>query len=1299
MDGQICGTCGEANPVEARLCGMCGAPLRRDEAAGEVHREVTIVTSDLKGSTALGERLDPEALREVLNRYFTVMRAVFESHGGTIEKIIGDAIVAVFGLPFRHDDDPLRAVEAAAESQRALAMLNEELEQGWDVRLVNRTGVATGVVTFGKAEGGQHVLLGEPVDVSTVMEQNAPALEVLLAEATLDKVREQVEFDTVGPVSPKGSEATFEAFRLVSVHERATEAETVAPEAAPGMRICPSCGEQSPAGMRFCTVCGASLATAVARESRRTVTIVFAMPKVHVQSGEAPGPEVLREVMTRYFEGMRSALERHGGTVEKFIGDAVMAVFGLPVRHEDDAVRAVRAAADMQSALELLNPSFRADHDLELSNHIGVNSGEVIAGDARTAQRLVTGDAVNTAARLEQAASGGEIVLGDLTYRLARDQIEVEFMQPLALKGKAEPVPAYRLVSVSAERAAAKSSGTPFVGRETEMENLSRGLTDAIENRHARLVAVVGDAGVGKSRLIREFATRAEEQARLIRGRCLPYGDGITFWPLAEAVREAAGITNEDSPRVATRRIDRLLERAGVQDREAVVERVAAAINLSPAQFPVAELMWGARRLLETLAADRPLVLLVDDLHWAEPTFLEFLDHLIDTVENASLLILGSSRHEISERHAEWTAAHLPMLITLEPLSDADAGKIVEELLGSLEARVRARIAAAAEGNPLYVEQIVSMLVETGAIERGADGWIAKQGSNHLQIPPTVQALVAARLDALQSEERAVVDPASVIGLTFAFEAISELVDEGVRPGIGEDLNVLVAKQFVRQLPDEEVLYRFGHQIIRDTAYGSLLKRVRAALHERFVTWAERVNRERGRELEFEEILGYHLEQAYRYRSELGVIDESALRLAAQAASKLGSAGRRAAGRGDAAAAASLLNRAAVVLPADSPDRVELLTEFAEASIEQGQFDAARRAIDEAGGSASKLEDPRLEARANLMGYLLGLASTGSAGELDATVRGLHSMIDVFEQSGDLGWVARAWHLLGTVEGTAGRYDRTSEAGQRTVHYGREANDARSIARGVLNDSYAALHGTTPVTDAIQRCEEYLPLVHGNRTAEAVVLAALGQLTAMTGRFDEARELATRSRQMVADLGPSGLAASLSDHTSRIEFLAGDPEAAERELRRDYDVLAAMNEAYFRSTIGALLGHALWRLGRGDEAVEFARISRELADVDDVYSQVLWRTVEAKYLARAGRSDEGIALAQEALRLLAASVDIELKADTLFDLAEVLAVAGREHEGGPHLREALALYREKGDLVLSAATEQQLATLEGVTAG
>ena len=1297
MESQPCPACGEVNPADARLCGMCGAALRADEAAGEVRREVTIVTSDLKGSTALGERLDPEALREVLNRYFDVMRAVFESHGGTIEKIIGDAIVAVYGLPFRHEDDPLRAVEAAAESQRALATLNEELERGWNVQLTARTGVATGEVSFGKAEAGQHVLLGGPAEVATVMEQNAPAFEVLIDEATHRLVGEQVDVEDFGLVSPKGSDETFPSYRLVAVHERATEGEAIVPETLPGMRICPGCGEQNPERMRFCTVCGASLSQVVARESRRTVTIVFAMPKVHSLVGEAVGPETLRDVMSRYFDGMREALERHGGTVEKFIGDAVMAVFGLPVRHEDDAVRAIRAAADMQDALERLNPEFRAGYSLELSNHIGVNSGEVIAGDASTAQRMVTGDAVNTAARLEQAAGPGQIVLGDLTYRLARDQIDIEFMEPLNLKGKAEPVPAYRLVRVKTQAAAERSHGTPFVGREAEMARLSSGLADAILLRRAKLVAVVGDAGVGKSRLIREFAGRATEQAQLIRGRCLPYGDGITFWPLAEAVREAAGITNEDTPRIATRRLDRILDKAGAEDRQAIVERLAAAMNLSDAQFPVAELMWGGRRFLETLAAERPLVLLVDDIHWAEPTFLEFLDHLLDTVDDAPVLILGSSRHELTDRHGAWAEAHHAMLVSLEPLSDADAGEIVDKLLGSLDESVRTRIAGAAEGNPLYVEQIVSMLVETGAIERAADGWVSRSDASELQIPPTVQALVASRLDALRVEERAVVDPASVIGLTFALDAVTELVGDDVRPGLVGDLDVLVAKQLVRRLEDEEVLYRFGHQIIRDTAYGSLLKRVRAAIHERFVTWAERINRERGRELEFEEILGYHLEQAYRYRSELGVLDAEARSIGDRASEKLASAGRRAFVRGDAAAASSLLRRASELLPADGLGRSELLHEYAEAAIEQGSFDEGRAALDEALTVARAADDARLEGRVLLVSYFVSLR-TGTAGDVEAAVAEIRRLVDALEAAQDDAGLARAWHLLSIIEGTSGRYDRAAEAGQKAVRHAAEAHDARFIARGVLDDVYSALRGTTPVPDARARCESYLELIAGNRAAEAVVLAVLAQLTAMTRQFEEARAFTERSRQLVADLGPSSLAASLSDLTSRVEMLAGDPGAAERELRRDYDALEAMGETYSRSTIAALLAHALWAQDRPDDAVLYARIARDLADESDIYSQVLWRTVEAKFLARQGNAEAAIALGNQALEMVETTVDIELRADTFLDVAEALRLAGREKEQGPHLREALALYREKGDLVLAAAAAERLADAETVVA-
>ncbi|HYL40457.1 MAG TPA: adenylate/guanylate cyclase domain-containing protein, partial [Candidatus Binatus sp.] len=789
-----------------------------------------------------------------LNRYFTVMRAVFESHGGRIEKIIGDAIVAVFGLPKPADDDALRAVEAAAESMRALATLNDELEAGWGVRLVTRTGVASGEVTFGEDLEGQHVLLGRTVDVSGVMEQNAPPLEVLLAESTRALVAGSVEVEAIEPVSPKGSDERLEAFRLVAVRERARHVEHD-PIAA---------------------------AATVAHDTRRTVTLVFALAKAHSTTGEEPGPGVLRDVMSRYFDAMRDALEHHGGTVEKYIGDAVMAVFGLPIRHEDDAIRAIRAASDMQAALGRLNDGFRSEFGVELESHIGVNTGEVIAtGDATTAQRLVTGDTVNTAARLEQAAAGGEIVLGELTRRLAGAEAEVEAIPPLTLKGKAEPVPAYRLLRLG--HVSSTTSGTPFVGRAAELDRLAAVLRDAIARREARLVNVVGDAGVGKSRLIREFAERAGASAMVVRGRCFPYGNGITFWPLNEAVAGAARIESDDSPPVAIEKIRQLLVQASprlaAEDRTAIVDRVAAAINLSTAQFPVAELVWGARRLLETLAHDRPLVFIIDALHSAETTFLELIDAVVETAGGAPIVLLCSARRELSERHGEWAEGHAADTITLSPLSGDEAGAVVGELLGALEPSVRARIAEAAEGNPLYLEQIVSMLIETRAIERDGERWVARAGAGQLAIPPTVQALVAARLDALGSDERQVIEPASVIGLSFAEEALGELVEEPLKPILEAELGSLAGKELIRPVQGADVMFRFGHGVIRDTAYGGLLKRVRAALHERFVVWAERVNRERGRETEFEEILGYHLEQAYRYRTELGLLDDTARRV------------------------------------------------------------------------------------------------------------------------------------------------------------------------------------------------------------------------------------------------------------------------------------------------------------------------------------------------------------------------------------------------------------------------------------
>ena len=988
--------------------------------------------------------------------------------------------------------------------------------------------------------------------------------------------------------------------------------------------------------------------------------------------------------MSHYFDAMQEALARHGGTVEKFIGDAVMAVYGLPVRHEDDAIRAIRAAADMQAALPALNDAFRERWGVILRNHIGVNTGEVITGDASTGQRLVTGDAVNTAARLEQAAGAAEIILGALTYRLARDQVDVEAIEPLVLKGKAEPVPAYRLKAVL-ERPTGGDDEGPFVGREAEMGRLSDALQEVDDGRGARLLTVVGDAGVGKSRLIREFAADASERARIVRGRCLPYGDGITFWPLAEIVRDAAGIEDDDAQDAALGKIRALL--AGVTlgdvERQAVADRVGAAMGLAEVQFPVAELFWGARKLLESLARDRPLVMIVDDIHSAAPTFLDLLDHLVDATDGVPLLLLCSARHELIDRHPEWAEAQAGRLIVLEPLSNDDTGRMVGELLGQagLDEAVVGRVVTAAEGNPLFVEQMVSMLIDGGALRREGDRWVVADPTRDIVVPPSIHALLAARLDGLGPEERDVVEPASIVGLVFAQAAVEYLIEPTVRPTVPDHLRALSRKQFVKpDALDEDAAYRFGHQLIRDTAYGSLLKRERVVLHERFVDWADDINRKRGRETEFEEILGYHLEQAHRYRSELGPLDVQAIELGVRASTRLASAGRRALARGDFPAAANLLDRAAALLETTEPERSRLLVAAGEAYIEIGEFATADTVLDKAAAEADAVGATSVRATARLVRLQLHLRSEAST-SLDDVRRDTLETIDGLDDDSDGAALARAWRLLDLVHGISGRYGQASDANARAIDYARRAGDRVIEMRLHASAAMAAFYGPMPVTEAIARCEELLTVAEGDRRAQATTLAALAHLRAMRGDFEPARADYRRGRAILEELGLRFDASTMSIDSGPVELLAGDLAAAEAELRKDYEALDAIGERNYISTIAGLLAEALYRQGRFDEATTYAAVCEDVAAPSDVYSQYLWRGIKGKLLARSGATDEGLELAASGVEATRASDDIEGQANALVFLAEAQIEADRLDDAARTAEAARDRFEAKGNVV------------------
>ncbi len=1215
-----------------------------------VRRLVTVVTSDLKGSTGLGERLDPESLREVLTRYFDDMRAVLEAHGGTIEKIIGDAIIAVFGLPSASDDAPIRAVAAAAATQGALATLNDVLDREWGVRLATRTGVATGDVVVGEASAGQHVLTGPALQLATAMEQAAPAMEVLVHESTAAAVGTAAILEAVEPFTPRGMTSEVTAFRLVGV-DSAVAASAVA-------------GTEGGVG------------SGVTRESRKTVTIVFADPRARSTIGTAPTPEAMREVMSTYFEAMRTILESHGATVEKFIGDAVMAVFGLPVRHEDDGLRAARAALDMQAAMPALDERFVADWNVTLRSHIGVNTGEVVAGDASLGQRLVTGDAVNVAARLEQAAGPREVLIGDLTYRLVRDDVEAEAVEPLMLKGKAEPVPAYRLLATRTRRDSGRREDAPMVGREVETAILRSTFADVLAAAHPHAITVVGEAGVGKTRLTREFLDEAAESATVLRGRCLPYGDGITFWPLIEVLQEAAGIRDEDDPDSACAKVVAVVE----GDQE-IADRVTSIMGLSTDSYQVGELFWGIRRFFELTAARRPLVVLFDDIHWAEATFLDLIDHLVASDE-MRLVVLCTARGELLEQQAARSEGPRSTRIVLRPLSEADSARIIENLLGQagLALDAQARIVSAAEGNPLFVEQLLSMLIDNGRLRRGHDGWVATADLSDIAIPPTIHALLAARLDALPGDERSIVEPASVIGLAFPEDALEALAPDELRDDVGARLEALASRELVHpptDPTDEERIHRFHHILIRDAAYQGLLKRSRAVLHERFVEWADVVNARRGRTTEFEEILGYHLEQAYRYRIDLGPLDEHGVGLGLRAAERLGSAGSRAIERGDMPAAASLLGRAASVLPADHPMRPWLLVRTGEARVELGEFAAAAALLDEAIESARAMGEPALEAIGQI--ELLRLRySTDAAGSDAGVAAQVRALLPVLEDAGEEAGLARAWRLLTYIEMGATRWGAAEQTAAAMLDHARTSGDRSMEIRGLPALAFTARLGPLPVPEALARCEDLLARAEGDRRAEAIILRASAHLRAMQGDIATAREIYHGVRATLVDLGWNFDAALVSIDSGPIELLAGDPGAAEIELRNDYAALNRIEERNYITTTAAYLAEALYRLERYDEASGFAEFSERVAAADDVFTQVLWRGVRAKLLARAGDLNAAIAMATEGVGLAHTSDDPIAQGNVLVDLALVHAIGGDVTAGSVALEEGLTRFAAKG---------------------
>lgn len=1034
-------------------------------------------------------------------------------------------------------------------------------------------------------------------------------------------------------------------------------------------------------------------------EVRKTVTIIFSDLKGSTALTERIDAEAINEVKDRYFTAMAGEIERHGGKIEKYIGDAIMAVFGLPRAREDDALRAVRAAHGMTAALARLNEDLLRVYGVEIANRTGVNTGEVVANVNPDAdQRLATGDAVNVAARLEQAAPANEVLIGEVTYQLVRAHVDVEAVEPLELKGKSERVPAYRLLEVrrpAAAPAAEIADSGALIGRVDELATL-QAATHAVQSLGgARLVTVLGEAGVGKSHLIHAFTASLGASVRVVRGRCLPYGEGITFWPIVEIVRGAAGITDDDGPDVALPRLQALVD--GVTQGPEIADRVASVMGLSATRYPIAEVFWGVRKLFETLGGQRPLVVVISDLHNAEPTLLDLLEHVLETTGRlAAVLVVASARTSLLERRADWATAEGCTRIVLEALDAAESARLLEALLdGPVTAPVRDRLVSASEGNPLFLEQLTSMLAGKGLLRRDAAGtWIPAGDLADISVPPTIAALLAARLDDLSREERAVMEPASVIGTAFPEPAVAELVPSGLAPAVPAHLASLDRRQFLEHDPNaapDDATYRFRNLLIRDATYGSLLKRARAHYHERYAAWAERVNRERNREQEFDEILGWHLEQAYRYRTELGPLDDTGRALALRAGAKLAGAGRRAFARGDLSAAVALMRRAVALLPEGDTFRVELLPELAEALLEAGDVAGAADAVTRALAEASASGDGRLLARARATELLLGVYAPEHAPLPDDPERVADGLIGTLKAAGDLLGVARAWRARAMLSSRAGQYDAVAMAAEQMIEHGHATGEVRLVVRGASGYANQAVYSTKPVAELVERISSFLDLVRGDRKAEANVSLGLAQLEAMQGNTDRARRLYRRGQELLADLGPSISGHSTSLASARVESLAGDWAAAEAELVRDATALAAMDEQYYRSSVVAALARVqLWG-GRPEAAAASCALAEQLADADDTDPQVLIRAVRARLAATAGDRVTAITLADEAVALSGETADVILQADTLVDRGLALLALGDRESAGPSLRTALELYERKGDSVSAGRTRGLLA--------
>lgn len=1020
-------------------------------------------------------------------------------------------------------------------------------------------------------------------------------------------------------------------------------------------RTCGACGVAVSATARFCKGCGSPLggesSPAAEGPTRKIVTVLFADLAGSTAFEEIVDAETAREVIGQYHELLRSTVERHRAGLTKYIGDGFMAVWGVPEIGADDAGRAVDAAVELQEHFVGLARQVAEAHGVKLALRVAVNTGEVVVG-ADDAD--LVGDALNVGARLESECPHGQVVVGEETWRSTRGRLSYEPLGAVQVKGRQAPVSVYRWLGQRSEAAETIS----FVGRGAELQRLRRVFDNAVTARAARLVTVTGDPGVGKTRLAAEFVGTLPG-ARVIDVRCAVEGSPALA-PVVEVLRPLD--LEAEIPAGTTER-DRML-----RDLTGMTAGVPGSVE---------ETFWALRRFVEVLASRSPVVVVFDDIQWADSLLLDFIEHVAEWVRGAPVLMLALARPELRETRPDLVTVGgwVTEAVRLRGLEADATAELAGHVLGSdrLPEELLRRLPTSTGGNPLFVRELVGMLVHDGVLAAKPDGWRLTVNADDIDVPPTIQALLASRLERLKAADRRVLEVASVIGTDFPASAVAELA--GLR-----DTDITSALNRLRRLDlaqpsgtyaGDEAVWRFHHVLIRDVAYRRLLKSERADLHERLANWVEAG----GTNLAFEsdEVVARNLEAAQGYRADLGLRDAHGAELALRSARSYLSSARRALDRDELVSAGTQAARGAGLAVADTALHAELLLVGCEAFLSAGDVAAGSPLVDDLERIAGEALAPwAICYRCQLIVY----TDPSSLPEADER---LQEAIDEFAQRGDAAGLAKAHRVRANARARLGRVGDAEIDLFEALIAARRGGDHRQITAALGAAPNAALWGPSPAPKAGGRCLDVVRMQRMTIAApslEATSLRCLAVLELLRGRPDKARTMLADARQVVAELGLRHGLMETELYAGIIELMVGDPVAAEPHFRTALEGLDALGVGADAGQAAALLARSVLAQGRIEEADRYAAESERIAG-HNLKTAIGWRAVRAEIMSARGQHEVAVAKAREAVAV-AADTDLVLDhADACLALSRVLTAAGDASAAARARRDAESLYAAK----------------------